>query len=86
MKRNHSKYAWAALLATALLAGCGGGGGGDAAVAPPAPGPAPATTLSVTQMLAFINDLIANGSANADPVDVNATTLAVDDTLEPSAI
>jgi ABC-type glycerol-3-phosphate transport system substrate-binding protein len=77
-----SKLTLAALLAAALLAGCGGNDHVQASV------PTTPTTLDVAQMLSFINDLIANAGSNenSDLVDVNAITLVEDDTADAAAI
>ena len=72
MYQLNSKVIHAAVLSAILLAGCGGGGGGEGAAAPD-------IGQSVTALLDFMTNLIA-GSENGDLVDVNALTLAVDDT------
>ena len=64
-----------AVLAAAMMAGCGGGGGGAA----------PDITQSVSALLDFMNNLIAGTGENGELTDVNALTLAVDDTGEPAA-
>lgn len=73
-----------ALVATALLAGCGGGGGDDnsaggggGGTAPPPAGSTIGTT--VESLLAFMNRLIANTNETDDPVPLNSTPLPVDD-------
>ena len=77
----------ALLLATVLVAGCGGrtdntaGGGGGNPVAG-APGD---IGTSVTALLAFVNDLFS-ASENSDPIDVNTLSLAVDDAGEAAAV
>lgn len=71
-----------AALSAALLAGCGGGGGGGvgATVAPPS-----GMAQTITSVVEFIKNLIASNGENTDPIDLNALTLAVDDTAEPAS-
>ncbi|WP_372658456.1 hypothetical protein [Hydrogenophaga sp.] len=74
----------AGALSALLLAGCGGG---SSVAGPGVPNPvAPDVTLSVDQMLAFIQNLINNVDGNGDPVDVNKITLTTDDTASPAGI
>ena len=75
MKTLKPKLLLVAVLAAAMVAGCGGGGG-DAA---------PDITQSVSALLDFMNNLIAGTGDNGELTDVNALTLAVDDTGEPAA-
>lgn len=79
MRHLFAKSLAPALLATALLAGCGGGGGDDggAAAAPPA---GPTIGLTVGSLLAFMNSLIANSNETDEPVPLDSTPLPVDDT------
>lgn len=72
-----------AALAGGLLAACGGdssgdgnnaGGGGTVAIDPSA---------STKSVFDFISKLIADNGENSDAIDVNALTLATDDTSEP---
>jgi len=80
MSKLNSRLMLAAVLATALVAGCGGqnnDSGGTSA------GGTDDTGGSVTKTLAFIVALIAGNSENSDPVDINPITLAVDDTIDP---
>ena len=72
----------ATVLATALLAGCGGGGGSDE----PAPPVGAITNLSASAVFTYISNLISGSSENAALVDVNALTLAGDDTASPTAL
>ena len=76
MKTLKPKLLLVAVLAAAMVAGCGGGGGGDSA---------PDITQSVSALLDFMNNLIAGTGENGELTDVNALTLAVDDTGEPAA-
>ena len=75
MKTLKPKLLLVAVLAAAMMAGCGGGGGGAA----------PDITQSVSALLDFMNNLIAGTGENGELTDVNALTLAVDDTGEPAA-
>jgi len=72
----------AVLLSAALVGGCGGGGGGGGGVEA-APAPAPDIGQSTTALVAFMNAQIAATDEISDPIDVNALTLAVDDSAEP---
>ena len=65
------------VLAAALMAGCGGGGGGTAAED---------ISQSTSDLLAYMNRLIAGTDETSEPVDINALTLAVDDAGEPAAL
>ena len=82
MHSFHSKLTLVMALTAALVAGCGGNDHVQASV------PTPQTTLNVAEMLSFINGLIANGGSNenGDQFDVNAITLAEDDTADAAAI
>jgi len=74
-----------AALSAALLAGCGGSSddhGANGAGGPP-PGPVAQT---ITDVVAYINSLIAGGSDSAEPVDINPLTLAADDGAEPAPL
>lgn len=69
-------------LCAALLAGCGGNSNDSAANGPP-PGPVAQT---ITDVVAYIENLIASNGENTDPIDINSLTLAVDDTAEPKPL
>ena len=69
-------------LCAALLAGCGGNSNDSAAKGPP-PGPVAQT---ITDVVAYIENLIASNGENTDPIDINALTLAADDTSEPTPL
>ena len=77
--KRKSRLLLAAVLTTALVSGCGGGGGGSEA-------PQENISQSVTDLLAFMNRLIAGTDETSEPTDINALTLAVDDTAEPAAL
>ena len=67
---------------SALLAGCGGNSNDSAASGPP-PGPMAQT---ITDVVAYIENLIASKGENTNPIDINSLTLAVDDTSEPKPL
>jgi hypothetical protein len=75
----NTRWLFTAVLSAAVFTGCGGGNT-TAAV------PAPDIAQSVAAVVSYINGLIAGTSETGDPVGINALTLAVDDTAEPSAI
>ena len=80
-----------ALVMTAAVAGCGGGGGGDIGavgggapvVAAPDPNSIPASALaSVDGLIAFMNQLIDNGTNDtSEPIVLGDASLPVDDTI-----
>ena len=80
-----------ALVMTAAVAGCGGGGGGDLGavgggapvVAAPDPNSIPASALaSVDGLIAFMNQLIDNGTNDtSEPIVLGDASLPVDDTI-----
>ena len=79
MRKTNVKMMLAAASAAALVAACGGR-------SDPVIDPATQTGASVQQTISYISNLIANNGENSDAVDVNAITLAVDDTAEPTAL
>ena len=80
-----AKLLLSAVLATAVLAGCGSGG--DSISSPPPVAPVPTIADSVSVLTAFLQNLIANFTNDTDePRDINMLTLAVDDMAEPAAI
>ncbi|CAM3568214.1 hypothetical protein [Polaromonas hydrogenivorans] len=81
IKLNSRGLAGAALSA-ALLAGCGDGGSHHGGVTPP-PGPVAQT---ITDVVAYLNQLIAGTADSAEPIDINALTLATGDTSEPGPL
>ena len=83
IKLNSRGLAGAALSA-ALLVGCGGDGGGShhGGVTPP-PGPVAQT---ITDVVAYLDQLMAGTADSAEPVDTNALTLATDDASEPAPL
>ena len=80
MFKLSSKWVLVSVLATALVAGCGGGS--SASANPPSN---PAT--SAQGVVDYILGLIASSTTDlAEPADIDAVTLATDDTAEPSPI
>ena len=79
MDKHQPKLLLAGVVCAALVAGCGGGGGGGGGIA------APDIGQSVSALLDFINNLSAVSDDTSEPIDINALTLAVDDTAEPAA-
>ena len=79
MRKPNVKMTLAVVSAAALVAACGGLND-DQVI-----DPATQTGQSVQKTIDYITSLFAT-SENSDAVDVNAITLAVDDTAEPSAI
>ncbi len=65
-----------AVMAAALLAGCGGGGGSGA----------PDVAHSDSVAVAFMKNLIAGTNETSEPIDINALSLAVDDRAEPDPL
>ena len=80
MKFNSKLTAGGALIAM-LLAGCGGSSGGVSGGGSP-----PVANQTITDVFGYINQLIATNDANSDPIDINALTLATDDTSEPTIV
>ena len=80
MIKFNSKLTAGAALTALLLAGCGGGSSSGVA------GVAPDTGTTISDVVAYINTLIASVDANSDPVDINGFTVATDDTAEPTAL
>ena len=82
------QWVLASVLATALLAGCGGGDIVSSLPAPPptpvAPAPSVGDTVSV--LIQYVQQLIAATNDTSEPVDINGLTLVADDMAEPTAI
>ena len=84
MFNTSSKWVFVSVLATALVAGCGGGSSAGYNTPPNPPANPAASTQGVVD---YILALIASSTSDsADPVDTDAVTLATDDTAEPSPI
>ena len=82
------QWVLASVLATALLAGCGGG---DIVSSLPAPPPTPAPPAAsvgdtVSVLIQYVQQLIAATNDTSEPVDINGLTLVADDMAEPTAI
>lgn len=93
MRKSNAKLLASAALSALLLAGCGGGGGGiggtGGVVGPPVVDggpPAPSMEQTITNVFAFISNLIASKGENTDPIDINGLTLATDDNSEPTPL
>lgn len=69
-----------AAVSVALLAGCGGSGDDNNAASGPPPGPVAQT---ITDVVAYINSLIAGMTETTEPVDINPLTLVATDNAEP---
>lgn len=95
MKKPDLKKLTAVLFAATVVVACGGRSDalpGVGAGASPVPIGAPTAdaapddiATSVTALLTYLRGLIASDE-NGDPVDINATALAVDDSAEPAAV
>lgn len=70
-------------LSALLLAGCGGNNDDYVPPAGPPPGPVAQT---ITDVVGYIQNLIASNGENTAPVDINLLTLAADDTAEPKPL
>lgn len=89
MDKLNAKLVLSGLAVSALLMGCGAGNSNVEATAPVTPAPvvpAPDLATSVSAVIDYIGNLIANFGENTDPVNVNSVTLAVDDTEEPTGL
>ena len=82
MFKLNSKLMTGAVLASALLAGCGGDSGGGQA----STGPAPPMEQTITAVADYIRNLIASNGENTEPIDINGLTLAADDKAEPAVV
>ena len=82
MFKLNSKLMTGAVLASALLAGCGGDSGGGQV----STGPTPPMEQTITAVVDYIRNLIATTSDNTEPIDINGLTLAADDKSEPAVV
>lgn len=82
MRTTHSRLMAVAALSAVLLAGCGSnddnnnGSGGT-------PGPVAQT---VTDVVAFINNLIAGTDNSSEPIDIDSLTLTADNSSESAPL
>ena len=87
--KSKLKAAVAAAAVTLLLAACGGDSSGDNAGNNPGNNGAGSgeinPSVSIQSVYDYIAKLIADKDENSTPVDVNALTLAVDETSPPVA-
>ena len=75
-----SKWVFAAVLASALTAGCGGDSSSSSA-APPDP------AKNAQGVVDYVLALIASSTDDSgEPIDINLVTLATEDLAEPSPI
>lgn len=80
----HKNLVLLAALSSALITGCGGGGGASAPVAVATP--VPIAELNAAAVFSFISDMFSSTDESGEAANVNALTLAGDDTSEPSAL
>lgn len=85
MHKLNSKLVLTAALSAALLAGCGGGSSGNGSSAFSVV-PASDIGQNIASVFDYINRLIGFSSENSDAVDVNALTLATDETSDPTPL
>jgi hypothetical protein len=76
----------ASVLATAVLAGCGGGDSSPVYTQPPPTPPAQSISDTVSVLVQYVQQLIAATDETSEPIDINGLKLVTDDTAEPSAI
>lgn len=81
MKKTNVLLALAVISTAVLVSACGSNNSDPVVTVDPST----QTGQSVQKTLDYLMALIATDE-NSDPVDVNAITLAVDDTAEPSAL
>ena len=79
-----NQWVLASVLATALLAGCGGGNTVSSSL--PANPPAQSISDTVSVLIQYVQQLIAATNDTSEPVDINGLTLVADDRAEPTAI
>ena len=85
---HHSKLMAGAVLASAMLAGCGSSDSSDhAGPGPNPPDPQPPVQQTITAVADYVRDLIAGSTAdNTAPRDINGLTLATDDQAAPAMV
>jgi hypothetical protein len=84
MHKFNAKLMAAVSLAAVLAVACGGDD--HVAVVTPPPNPAAEAGQSVQKTVDYLNSLVAGTSDSSDPDNIDAVTLAVDDTAEPTAL
>ena len=87
MHKLNSKLVLTAALSAALLAGCGGGGGSssDTTSGLTPFGAIPSDIAqNIGSVFDYISRLIAFNDENSDAINVNALTLATDETSSPT--
>lgn len=77
MRKTRSRLLLVAVLATAVVSACGGGGGG---------GTTEDISQSSSDLLAFMNRLIAGTDDTSDPTDINSLNLVIDESSDPVAL
>ena len=89
----HSTLMTGAVLASALLAGCGSSDGDGGQVGsgpgtgPGTPGTPPPVQQTITAVADYVRNLIAGSTAdNTQPLDINGLTLAADDQAQPAPV
>lgn len=81
MNKLQSKWLVASLLATALVAGCGGDSSTSNATLPPNP------SQNAQGVVDYILALMASSTNDlSDPIDINSLTLATEDLADPRPI
>ena len=85
---HHSKLMAGAVLASAMLPGCGSSDSSDqAGTGTNPPVPQPPMQQTITAVADYVRDLIAGSTAdNTAPRDINGLTLATDDQAAPAAV
>lgn len=86
MKNPNFKLLPVAVLAAALVAACGGRVDAPPVVAPVSGVPVPGDiATNVASFVSYTDQLIATGE-NGEPVDINALTLASDETSDAAPV
>jgi len=83
MRTTHSRLMAVAALSAVLLVGCGSNDDDNNAGSGGPQGPAAQT---VTDIVAFINNLIAGTSNSSEPIDINSLTLTADNSADPAPL
>lgn len=83
MLTTHSRLMAAAALSALLLAGCGGSNNDNN---PGSGGPQGPVAQTVSDVVAYINGLIAGTSDSAEPIDIDGLTLTADNGSESAPL